>query len=93
MSPVKTFDYEIIYSLKEYFNSNIILLTKNEMDDSVKKFFKYENDFPKALTGVIDLNKNSEDFIPKLHFSKYQNIMIVSDCGKNFINKLTEVIN
>lgn len=59
--------------------------------DLAKKLFKYQNSSPKAFLGIINLEKNVSKTIPISQISKYQNIMIASDYGEDFITKLTEV--
>ena len=87
-------DFELIFSLQDYFESDVILLATCENDarsfEIIKKFYKYKKNSPKVFLGVINLNTNSE-IMPKTEISFFQNILIVSDCGKFFITKLVEV--
>lgn len=92
----QTLDFELIFSLQKYFESDVILLASKNNIESLelqKKLFKYKMNSPEAFTGVVDLSKKLEESLSVSQNSHFQNIMMVSEWEEEFVKKLVEVSN
>lgn len=80
--------------IKEKYFKILLIIKKIKnffLVELAKRFYKYQTKSPKAFLGIFNLDQNVNQSMPRIQLSKYQNIIIASDCGEYFIKKLIEV--
>ena len=63
------------------------------LDETAKKLYKYKDSSPNAFIGAINTQNMTQELVLESHINRFQNIMIISDHGKDLFKKLLEVLS